>query len=661
MYEYSGCPETAVKKHVPAALHTHTTLRNAADRIKSIHQTHTHYTAPTMPQHTMKIIRFSILLICLSPLFLFRLSAQEDTMRVTLDEIQITALRSPLVLREASRQVEVVPRLLLSNMPAAAIEDVLRLSALVDVRRRGSGGAQADIGMRGSTFGQNLVLIDGMRASDPQTGHHVLAFGLRAGDVERIEILPGHMSALHGADAFGGTLNIVTRSADKDELLLRGGLGQFGKVDGGVTLSALLGRVHTRTGLDYIRHDGYRDGTDLQALSLTHSSRTQVAGSEITLRAHYTDKDFGAFDFYTPGRGIPSREQIHGGLVSLQARSALGSAVLRSGVSWRRLHDRFTFDSRTPDRNVNTHRTDVIQTEQVLFMDVVPRLQTHAGVAVSSDRIQSSSLGKHERSAAALFAGIRWHLLPSISVHGDLRFDAHSQTTPQWNPSIGIQAELREWLTGYVSVGRSFRLPSYTDLYYRDPVNSGSPDLLPEKAWSVESGARARLTSRSEISGVLFIRKQQQLIDFVLKPADNRYYARNIRNVLVQGGSLQLDWKISRLSFLRAQYQFVQSRLDGVLEGVTRYALTHPRHKVSGMALFEPTDNTGITTALVYVKPFSQGESHLTMDVRGHWNPDEMLTLRFVAENLFNSRIEEIPGLPLPGRWMSISAELRLF
>jgi vitamin B12 transporter len=609
----------------------------------------------------MRNICYCLFLFILPLPFSCQLSAQEDTMHVTLDVIRITALRTPLALREASRQVDVVPHTVLSTMPSATIEDVLRLSALVDVRRRGPGGSQADIGMRGSTFGQNLILIDGLRASDPQTGHHALAFGLRARDIERIEILPGHMSALHGADAFGGTLNIVTRLADTDEFHLRAGVGQFGKLEGGAGLSAVLGPVSTRTALEYGRHEGCRDGTELRALSLTHSSRAQISGSDITLRAHYTDKDFGAYDFYTPGRGIPSREQIRGGMASLQARGVVGSGVLRSGISWRRLYDRFVFDSRTPDRNVNTHTTDVIQTEQVLFMDIASRLQTNAGVAVSSDRIRSSSLGEHDRTAASLFAGMRCRLLPSISVHGELRFDAHSQTAPQWNPSIGMLTELSEWLTGYISAGRSFRLPSYTDLYYRDPVNSGSPDLLPEVAWSFESGARARMTSRSSVSVALFVRSQRQLIDFVLNREDSRYYARNIRRALVLGGSVQFDISTSEASLLRMQYQFVQSRLDNAPEGETRYALSHPRHKLSAMAVFEPTDESGITTALVYVRPFSQGETYATVDMHGHWHTSDLLTFRCAVENLFNSRIEEIPGLPLPGRWISVSAELRLF
>jgi iron complex outermembrane receptor protein len=129
----------------------------------------------------------------------------DDTMAVTLDEVQVTALRLTAQQSEQPRAVQVLTRALMTEAGAVSLDDALRLSAVVDVRRRGPLGAQSDIGMRGSTFGQNLILIDGMRANDPQTGHHALALALPTEEIERVEIVPGHMSALHGADAFGGT------------------------------------------------------------------------------------------------------------------------------------------------------------------------------------------------------------------------------------------------------------------------------------------------------------------------------------------------------------------------------------------------------------------------------------------------------------------------
>ena len=89
--------------------------------------------------------------------------------------------------------------------------DALRLLPGVWVRQRGPFGSQTDISVRGASFGQTLVLVDGVRINDPQTGHHSGDLPVALEDIARIELLAGAGSSLHGADAVGGVINIITR------------------------------------------------------------------------------------------------------------------------------------------------------------------------------------------------------------------------------------------------------------------------------------------------------------------------------------------------------------------------------------------------------------------------------------------------------------------
>ena len=70
---------------------------------------------------------------------------------------------------------------------------------------------QTDFSIRGATFGQSLVLIDGLRLNDSQSGHHNGDIPAMLAGIDRIEIATGPGSAAHGADALGGTINVITR------------------------------------------------------------------------------------------------------------------------------------------------------------------------------------------------------------------------------------------------------------------------------------------------------------------------------------------------------------------------------------------------------------------------------------------------------------------
>lgn len=577
----------------------------------------------------------------------------DDTMVVTLDEVQVTALRHAAKQSEQPRAVQVLTRAVLTEAGAVSLDDALRLSAVVDVRRRGPFGAQSDIGMRGSTFGQNLILIDGMRANDPQTGHHALALALPTEEIERVEIVPGHMSALHGADAFGGLINIVTRRAERNALSMRLAGGSFGRADARLSWSAVSEHVAARTSAQFLRHDGYSRGTDFTGWTLSHVSNVDAGGTGLRLSASYSDKDFGAFDFYSPGRGIPSRERIHGGSLAVQARRGIAGAVLQGGVSYRRLNDRFVFDSRTPDRFVNTHATDVLNGDLVLYMQPSTSTQWNVGVNAQADRIRSTALGDHGREGAAAFTGLRQELLPWLALTAELRVDALRGHEAQWNPAMGLQCALGQSFTAYVSGGRSFRQPSYTELYYRDPVSSGSDALHAETAWSAEIGARG-VMGALQLSSALFLRDQRELIDFILDPADNRYYARNLRKASVHGAELRWEWTPSEAPVaLLAHYQYVYSALEGLQGMQARYALTHPRHKASLLLRSDALASTPLSIAAVYARPFAQGDAWTTVDVRIRHALSRVLEIDVTVENIFDTRYEEIPGIPMPGRWIT--------
>ena len=85
-----------------------------------------------------------------------------------------------------------------SALPVQSVDDLLRYLPGIEVQQRGPQGAQADITIRGGTFQQVLVIIDGMKLNDPLTGHFNLYIPIHPADIERVEILKGAASAVWG-------------------------------------------------------------------------------------------------------------------------------------------------------------------------------------------------------------------------------------------------------------------------------------------------------------------------------------------------------------------------------------------------------------------------------------------------------------------------------
>src|SRR5690606_25804552 len=121
--------------------------------------------------------------------------------------------------------------------------------------------AQADLSIRGGSFEQILVLVDGVPVNDRQTGHFHLDVAVPLDAVERIEVLRGPASAIYGSSAIGGVVNIVTRRGTSD-LHARAQTGSFGAYAAGAGVGAARGAWSARVDADLDASDGHRAGTD---------------------------------------------------------------------------------------------------------------------------------------------------------------------------------------------------------------------------------------------------------------------------------------------------------------------------------------------------------------------------------------------------------------
>ena len=160
-----------------------------------------------------KYLSKSLLTMMLTmPVFAFG-QAVDSIPDVEISEVKILSSRVPLTRAQTPVLVKVISRDEILAAPSTSVEQILKSASGVDVRQRGD-GVQTDISLRGGTFDQITILLNGINISSPHTGHLSADFPVSVDDIERIEILEGPSARVFGTQSFCGTINIVTVDAD---------------------------------------------------------------------------------------------------------------------------------------------------------------------------------------------------------------------------------------------------------------------------------------------------------------------------------------------------------------------------------------------------------------------------------------------------------------
>ncbi|HZD04652.1 MAG TPA: TonB-dependent receptor [Longimicrobiales bacterium] len=465
-----------------------------------------------------------------------------------LDTLDVTvASRVSPALSVRTRTVAVLTREEIESVPARTVGDLLRWMNGVELQERS--GAQADLSLRGAGFEQVLVLVDGVRVSDAQSGHFDLDLAVPVDRIRRIEVLRGPGSALFGADAVGGVVNIVTRDAAGDGDVGLGPVRTAARAEGGsfgswrlsATEAVPLGHAGIHLGQEWAASDGGRAGTDYRNLVLQGAVDAPLGGGRVELSAGHAARDFGAADFYAP---IPSWEETRTTRTTAGWTSGrLAGLGLEARASVRDHDDRFVFYRDEPEAGSNVHDARQVGAELVLRRsDSRGALSFAAGAEAWRDELDSSNLGDRSESRTALWGEVVLRASGQGVVTAGVRADDHEAWGGFVSPSLSAAWDLTPSVRLQGSLARSFRAPTWTDRYYADPFHQASADIVPEEAWSWEAGVRMTLAPGLTVGAAAFRRSTENLIDWARPDGsgDNvKWRTRNVEEADFTG--LELD------------------------------------------------------------------------------------------------------------------------
>lgn len=460
------------------------------------------------------------------------------------ESVVVTGSYEPMPLEEADRSVRLIEVKGLELLANTFI-DFLKLDSSLDLRARGPNGVQTDLGIRGGTFGQTLVLLDGQRMNDAQSGHHNMDLPVPLEAVERIEVLRGAGSTLYGADAMGGVINVISRTdaeGPRLDVRLRTGVGNFGtnQQRGSV---GMAGRAWSER-LTFTRDfsTGFMRNRDYRVLSFgsaTHG-KTRLGSTDVTLG--YADKPFGAEQFYGNFNSWEDTKTWFAGL-----RQELGEKT-EASLSFRRHSDLFVLYRDRPQVYHNHHSVESWQGSLRRRETLGANAKLYYGAEGFRDAIESNNLGRHDRARGAGYASLDVRALKRFSFTAGAREETYGAGRHQFSPSVSAGA----WVTPRIKVrggvSRAFRLPTYTDLFYRDPANVGNPLLRPERAWSYEGAVDWTAGPvRGEV--VVFQRRETDGIDYVRASAVEVWRAANIHELRFTGVEASVKWRVKAQVF----------------------------------------------------------------------------------------------------------------
>jgi outer membrane cobalamin receptor len=555
--------------------------------------------------------------------------------------VVVTGSFEPIPLSEANRSV-VSLNLLHEPLLYDSLIDALHSDSSIDLEERAPDGVQTDLSIRGATFEQSLVLVNGLRMNDAQSGHHDMDLPLPAEAVSRIEILHGAGSTLYGADAMGGAVNFITTPPVATEVRARVGLGNFGFNQEHAVASFLGSKWSERVAASRDSSSGFRPDRDYQSGAATSETylKTGLGSTDVLLAG--SDRSFGADQFYGD---YPSWERTKAWFASVW--QALGKDT-DVAFGYRRHSDEFVLVRDDPAFYENNHISRSWQADLRHRSSIRKDWKLEYGLETDGDEIDSNNLGHHARNRGAGYVNLDLQALRRVFLTLGAREEVFSGDGAEFLPSFAGGVWLRKGLRLRASASRAFRLPTYTDLYYNDPADIGNPFLKSESAWDFEGGPEWNPGGRISAQLTVFNRREHDDIDYVRNSPNAPWQATNVNYVAFVGVETAVRLRLPKSEEVGLAYTELRANQQVQPGFTSKYVFNYPSHNASFIWTGQCKDLLSFRTRVGATQRVGQG-AYAVWDLAVSGSKGEVRPYVQLS-NLSNTDYQEIPAVIMPSR-----------
>jgi len=586
---------------------------------------------------------------------------------IQLKGVTVSAFRSPTP-ADQSGPVSVIEGADLLARGRTSVADVIAGTPSVVVQDYGN---LSTIALRGATSEQTLVLLDGVKLNSAQD-NLVDVSTLPLMLAGRVEMARGGISALYGANSVGGAANIMTPDPSRFGARATAGLGPFGKrylqlvhTNWSAPLGYLVGLNLARATDDF----PYRDSLDSTRIRANSDfANTGVLAKGLFRQGRHRAALLGEYDAARRGSPGPityppdsARMDDARGIAHLnygfqESDNALFEATL--------YHHRFWRNYRSPLYATNdTHYVTATgaMLSQNLYLSRWGTLL--AGIETERQGFSSTAVGNPLRRSNSGWAQARleWR---ALSVTPAARYDWLTESEPMpdssafrstervLSPRLSLTYSLNKWVNLYAGIGRSFRTPTFNELYWpKDQWTSGNPRLKPEWATNLEFGLSG---TRKNLLDYRLGVYQSRLTDLIQWQFDSTGLTRpvNLDTATITGAELEANLDLGYAG-LGGNATYTVARSHG------KDLVYRPRLTSRATAWLGPKWLRLSATAQYVGKRYTMADhsdslpGYFLTDAECSVSPTLLrptVTLRAGIRNLFDRQYQTTQGYPVPGR-----------
>ena len=611
-----------------------------------------------------------------------------------LDPVQINGSLQEKRIRETGRNIVILDKESLQKIPGNSLDEILRFIPGIEVQMRGPAGAQADFVIRGGTFQQVLVLIDGIRMNEPLTGHFNSYIPVLKEEIQRIEVLKGAAASIFGPDAVGGVIHIITQKSFEEKKqqrisadIKRGSYGlSHQSISGELSnpkSSLFIGAQRNKADGQPLRGTSGFVETDLYSLRL---AKKLSHDWQLLVRGAVDRRNFNAQNFYTNFLSDTARETVNSTWQQASLTKSNSKADFYLLLGARQLRDEYVFrpGAAANDNRTQLFNTDIRQIQKLKWQQA----KWTSGIQLFNKVIRSNDRGNHSHQHIGLYSSMMHQPLKGLFLTEGLRLDWDRSYKwnfiPQFNASY-IMNDIA--IRG--SIGKGVRDADFTERYnnYNKTIVSsgriGNPALKAERSLNIEIGADLFLNKPVQIHATLFRRNQTNMIDWVQTKFENMprqsnliatgiyALATNIANVNTSGAEIDVNGLHTISNTLNLKWGSGLTMVDAkAADAISSLYLSNNANVIwnSNLQLNHSIGILSIST-LYKNRPEQKtnnlitgvSKSFLLLSMRADaylWKKKG--TIYTQIENIFNVQYADFLGSIMPGRWLMLGIRLTL-